>query len=106
MVPETVQTPLPLLESTVKTMDDPAPPADDVPVNVNGEPTRPVPGPLKEMAWEPSAVAIERSVVAKVPLPLLACTMKEDDPAAVGVPERTPAEDRVSPAGNEPENSV
>ena len=63
MVPETVQTPLPLLGSTVKTTADPAPPADDAPVTVTGAPTRPVPGPVKEMTWVPRAVVTERSVV-------------------------------------------
>ena len=40
------------------------------------------------------------------PEPLLAETVNVDVPTVVGVPERTPAEDRVTPAGSEPEATV
>jgi hypothetical protein len=101
--PDTLHTPLPLLESTVKTMDDPPLPVEvDVADNVAGVPITPVPGPVKEMTWEPVAVTMESDEVANVPEPLVAVTVKVEVAAVVGVPERTPAEDKVSPAGNEP----
>ena len=103
MVPETVQTPLPLLESTVKTMDDPPLPVEvDDADKVAGVPSTPVPGPVNEMVWEPVAVTMESDEVANVPEPLVAVTVKVDVLTVVGVPDRTPPEDRVTPAGNEP----
>ena len=107
MVPETVQTPLPLLESTVKTMDDPPLPVDvDDADNVAGVPITPVPGPVKEMTWEPVAVTIESDEVVNEPEPLVAVTVNVDVPTVVGVPDRAPAEDRVTPAGNVPVATV
>ena len=107
MDPDTLHTPLPLLGSTVKTMDEPPLPVEvDVADKVAGVPITPVPGPLKEMAWEPVAVAMESDEVVNEPEPLVAVTVKVDVPTVVGVPERTPAEDRVTPAGNVPEVTV
>lgn len=40
--------------------------------------------------------------VASGGVPLAACTVKELEPAAVGVPDNTPAPDRVTPAGSVP----
>ncbi len=37
-----------------------------------------------------------------LPALLLACTAKVYEPATVGVPERTPADESVRPVGNEP----
>ena len=105
--PDTLHTPLPLLRSTVKTMDDPPLPVDvDDAVNVAGVPTRPVPGPVKEMTWEPVAVTMESDEVVVEPEPLVATTVKVDVPAVVGVPDRAPAEDNVTPAGNVPVATV
>ena len=103
MDPDTLQTPLPLLGSMVKTMAEPPLPVEvDEADKVAGVPTTPVPGPVKEMAWEPSAVAMESDEVVNEPEPLVAVMVKVDVPTVVGVPDRTPAEDKVTPAGNEP----
>ena len=103
MDPDTLQTPLPLLRSTVKTMAEPPLPVDDDDAdNVAGVPTAPVPGPVKEMTWEPAAVVMESDEVVNEPEPLVAVTVKVEVPDPVGVPERAPVEDRVTPAGNEP----
>jgi len=104
--PDTLHTPLPLLGSTVKTMGEPPLPADELAARVVVAPTNPVPGPVKEMTWEPSAVVIDSDEVVNEPEPLVAVTVKVAVPAAVGVPERAPVEDRVTPAGSEPEPRV
>jgi hypothetical protein len=102
--PDTLHTPLPLLESTVKTMDDPPLPVEvDDADNVAGVPITPVPGPVKEMTWDPVAVTMESDEVVVEPEPLVAVTVKVDVLTVVGVPDRTPAEDRVTPTGSEPE---
>jgi hypothetical protein len=104
--PDTLHTPLPLLESTVKTMGEPPPPADEPATSVGVAPTNPVPGPVKEMTWDPVAVTMESDEVVNVPEPLVAVTVKVEVPAAVGVPDRAPAEDKVTPAGSEPVATV
>jgi hypothetical protein len=53
-----------------------------------------------------SVEMIESDEEGTEPELLAAMTMKVEVPPAVGVPERTPVEDRVSPAGSEPEVTV
>jgi hypothetical protein len=40
------------------------------------------------------------------PDPLVAVMVKVDEPAEVGMPDRTPAADSVTPVGNEPKATV
>jgi hypothetical protein len=53
-----------------------------------------------------SVDTIESDEEVVEPEPLVAVTVKVEVPAAVGVPDRAPAEDRVTPAGSEPEATV
>ena len=51
-------------------------------------------------------VTVNDPVVASGAVPLLAVTANVDAPTPVGVPERTPALVRVSPAGNVPDDTA
>ena len=51
-------------------------------------------------------VTVNDPVVASAATPLLAVTVKVDDPAPVGAPESTPALDSERPAGNDPDDTM
>jgi hypothetical protein len=85
-IPETLHTPLPLLESTLNTTAEPAPPADEVADSVDVPPMAPDPGPVKEMTWLPGPVLIESEPEVKEPEVLVAVRVNVEVPSVVGVP--------------------
>jgi hypothetical protein len=60
----------------------------------------------KELGATGTVTPIESDKEVVEPEPLVAVTVNVEEPVVVGVPDRTPAEDRVMPAGSEPEATV
>lgn len=52
------------------------------------------------------AMGMLKLAVALSPEASCTCALKAEVPAAVGMPEITPAAERLRPAGNEPERTV
>ena len=50
-----------------------------------------------------AAAMVSVSACGSLPPPLVAVAVNDDAPATVGVPDRTPSADSVSPAGSEPD---
>ena len=73
-----------------------APEANGVRVNVFG------PGLAKVIVWLPPTTVNVKLCVPAGATPLVAVIVKVDTPVAIAVPESTPAEDRLMPAGSVP----